>query len=80
MKSEEPFEQAVAAVRDENIDPRTVDTAGERVWARLASEVAVAGSDGAADSDAAAHSPDSTSHRILAVSYTHLTLPTNREV
>ena len=42
MKSEERFEQAVAAVRDENIDPRTVETAGERVWARLTSEVRAA--------------------------------------
>jgi hypothetical protein len=66
MKSEERFEQAVAAVRDENIDPRTVDTAGERVWARLASEVAAAGSAAVAGDEAgAAHSPDSTSHRIL---------------
>ncbi|MEO8197211.1 MAG: FecR domain-containing protein [Thermoanaerobaculia bacterium] len=40
MKSEERFEQAVAAVREENIDARTVETAGERVWARLANEVA----------------------------------------
>lgn len=57
MKSEERFEQAVAAVRDENIDPRTVETAGERVWARLSNEVA------AAETVAASDSSDVTSHR-----------------
>jgi hypothetical protein len=60
MKSEERFEQAVTAVREESIDPRTVETAGERVWARLANEVAAAGSEAAA-----AHAPDSISHRIV---------------
>lgn len=60
MKSEERFEQAVAAVRDENIDPRTVETAGERVWARLAHEVQDAAE------PLAAHAPgNSESHRIL---------------
>ncbi len=51
MKSEERFEQAVAAVREETIDPRTVEAAGERVWARLAPEVVPAA--------------DAASHRIL---------------
>ena len=47
MKSEERFEQAVTAVRSESIDARTVDAAGERVWARLAHETqAAAGSPG----------------------------------
>ena len=65
MKSEERFEQAVAAVRDENVDPRTVETAGERVWARLAHEVQAtsAGVSGVSDSAAGAPAPDS--HRIL---------------
>ena len=56
MKSEERFEQAVAAVREENIDPRTVEAAGERVWARLAHEVQAAPVDAGAAGDA---------HRIL---------------
>ncbi len=62
MKSEERFEQAVTAVRDENVDPRTVEAAGERVWARLANEVAAAGTAG---SDAGTDSPGAVSHRIL---------------
>ncbi len=56
MKSEERFEQAVAAVREENIDLRTVETAGERVWTRLTHELQPAG----AEADAAGDS-----HRIL---------------
>lgn len=70
MKSEERFEQAVAAVREENIDPRTVETAGERVWARLAHEVQAtsvgaqaSGNSGVTDSAAGAAVTDS--HRIL---------------
>jgi len=51
MKSEERFEQAVAAVREETVDPRTVEAAGERVWARLSPEVVPAA--------------DTVSHRIL---------------
>ena len=43
MKSEELFEQAVAAVRDENIDPRTVEAGGRARRARLAHEVQAAG-------------------------------------
>jgi hypothetical protein len=61
MKSEERFEQAVAAVRDESIDPRTVETAGERVWARLANEVAAAG----AERGAAVPAAPGAEHRIL---------------
>ena len=60
MKSEERFEQAVAAVRDESIDPRTVETAGERVWARLTSEVRAA-----ADSGVSGEPAQAESHRIL---------------
>ena len=63
MKSEERFEQAVTAVRSESIDARTVDAAGERVWARLAHETqAAAGSPGAGDAGGSG-SPES--HRIL---------------
>ncbi|MEO8277241.1 MAG: FecR domain-containing protein [Thermoanaerobaculia bacterium] len=38
MKPEERFEQAVAAVREESIDPRTVEAASERAWTRIAHE------------------------------------------
>ena len=63
MKSEERFEQAVAAVRDENIDPRTVETAGERVWARLANEAdAVVAGQTAPSANAASAGAE---HRIL---------------
>ena len=57
MKSEERFEQAVAAVREESIDPRAAEAAGERVWARLAHE--------AAPASAAAAVAEASSHRIL---------------
>ncbi len=59
MKSEERFEQAVSAVTSEPIDARTVETAGERVWARLASEVA------AAETPAVASVAGDNAHRIL---------------
>jgi len=63
MKSEERFEQAVAAVRDEQIDPRTVETAGERVWARLANEAdAVVAGQTAPSANAASAGAE---HRIL---------------
>lgn len=58
MKSEERFAQAVAAVREETVAPRTVEAAGERVWTRLAGESAHAESN-----PAAATAP--MSHRIL---------------
>ena len=64
MKSEERFEQAVAAVREESIDPRTVESTGERVWARLTHEVAAAtAGDIASPLDAGAAA--GASHRIL---------------
>ena len=63
MKSEERFEQAVAAVRDESIDPRTVETAGERVWARLTNEVRAAADSGV--SGVSGEPAPSESHRIL---------------
>ncbi|MEO7794771.1 MAG: FecR domain-containing protein [Thermoanaerobaculia bacterium] len=77
MKSEERFEQAVAAVREEIIDPRTAEAAGERVWARLAHEVQATGAADVAAGALAAHAADtadtpdtvraagSDSHRIL---------------
>ncbi len=64
MKSEERFEQAVAAVREETIDPRTVEATAERVWARLANEVAAADGQVTSAVDAAG-AAGAESHRIL---------------
>jgi hypothetical protein len=65
MKSEERFEQAVAAVREEIVDPRTVEAAGERVWARVAHEVEPGVGAKAEPAGAGADSSGTPSHRIV---------------
>lgn len=43
LTPEELFDRAVAAVRDEPVDPETIEEARNRVWARLAEEAAPEG-------------------------------------